>query len=52
VRCDSTGTLTCEDGNDNVICNKQIYYTDFPAVGIIFYFFNNTILRPGEYWRS
>lgn len=49
VNADQSGVLTCEDGNDNAICTKQIDYTDFPASGITLYFTNNTILLPGEY---
>ena len=49
VKADQSGVLTCEDGNDNVVCTKQIEYTDFPGAGISLYFTNNTILLPGEY---
>jgi len=49
VTAQNGGTLTCDDGNGNVIYTKQIEYTDFPPEGVIFYFTNNTILLPSEY---
>ena len=49
VTADNGGTLTCDDGNDNVVYTKQIEYTDFPTEGITLYFTNNTILLPSEY---
>ena len=49
VNPDQTALLSCEDGNDRVVFNKQIEYTDFPLDEITFYFTNNTILLPGEY---
>ena len=49
VTADNSGTLTCDDGNGNVVYTKQIEYTDFPPEGITLYFTNNTILLPSEY---
>ena len=49
VKPDNSATLTCEDGNDNVVFTKPIEYTDFPADSITLYFTNNTILLPSEY---
>jgi hypothetical protein len=49
VTVDNSGTLTCDDGNDNVVYTKRIAFTDFPLDGITFYFTNNTILLPSEY---
>ena len=49
VTADNGGTLTCDDGNDNVVYSKSIEYTDFPIDGITLYFTNNTILLPSEY---
>ena len=49
VKPDHSATLTCEDGNDNVVFTKPIEFTDFPPDGITLYFCNNTILLPSEY---
>jgi len=49
VRPDRTATLTCDDGNDNVVYKKEIKYTDFPLDEIAFYFTNNVIHPPSEY---
>jgi len=49
VTADNSGTLTCDDGNGNVVYTKSIEYTDFPIDGITLYFTNNTILLPREY---
>ena len=43
------GTLTADDGNDNVIFSKVIEYTDFCLSQIRFYFTDNVILLPSEY---
>ena len=42
-------TLTCDDGNDNVVFTKTIEYTDFPLDEITLYFANNVIHLPSEY---
>jgi hypothetical protein len=44
-----SATLTCEDGNDNVVFSKVIEFTDFPVESITLWFTNNTILLPSEY---
>ena len=49
VRSDRTATLTCDDGNDNIVCTKEIKFTDFPLDEITFYFTNNVIHLPSEY---
>src|SRR5262249_58391805 len=49
VRPDTTATLTCEDGNDNVVFTKEIAFTDFPLHEITFWFANNTIYLPSEH---
>jgi len=41
--------LVVEDGNDNVVFQKHIEYTDFPEPGIDLWFQNNTIFLPSEY---
>ena len=48
VKPDSTATLSCEDGNDNVVFSKAIEFTDFPPEGITLWFENDTIYLPSE----
>jgi hypothetical protein len=48
VRPDSTATLTCDDGNGNIVFTKEIAFTDFPLDEITLYFTNNVILLPSE----
>ena len=49
VRSDSTATLTCEDGNGNMVFSKEIEYTDFPLDEISLWFANNVIYLPSEH---
>jgi hypothetical protein len=49
VHADRSGTLVCEDGDDNTIYSKAIPFTDFPAEGIILWFSNNVIYLPSEH---
>ena len=49
VRPDYTGTLTCEDGNENTVFTKELEFTDFPEEGVTLWFQNNTIFLPSEY---
>jgi Family of unknown function (DUF6876) len=49
VREDNKATLTCEDGNYNVVFTKEIEYSDFPEPGITLWFADNTIFLPSEY---
>ncbi len=49
VRPDRTATLTCEDGNDNLVFTKEIPFTDFPLDEITLWFANNTIYLPSEH---
>ncbi|MEY2853177.1 MAG: hypothetical protein RL030_309 [Pseudomonadota bacterium] len=49
VNPDQTATLTCEDGNGNVVFTKPIPFTDFPLPEIQLYYTNNVILLPSEY---
>jgi len=49
VRPDRTATLTCDDGNGNVVFTKEIEHTDFPLDEIALYFANNVIHLPSEY---
>jgi hypothetical protein len=49
VNADRTATLTCDDGNYNIVYTQHIAFTDFPLDEIKFYFTDNTILLPSEY---
>lgn len=49
VRPDSTATLACSDGNENIVYSKELTFTDFPQEGVTLWFQNNTILLPSEY---
>ena len=49
VRPDTTATLTCDDGNGNIVFSKEIEFTDFPLPEITLWFANNTIFLPSEY---
>jgi hypothetical protein len=49
VHSNRTATLTCDDGNGNIVFTKEIEYTDFPLDGITLYFANNVIHLPSEY---
>ena len=49
VKPDHTATLTCEDGNDNVVFTKALEFTDFPLPEIVLWFANGTIYLPSEH---
>jgi hypothetical protein len=49
VRPDRTATLTCDDGNGNVVFSKEIEYTDFPLAELTLWFANNVIYLPSEH---
>jgi hypothetical protein len=49
VHADKSATLSCEDGNDNVVFRKSIEFTDFPAAQITLWQVGGTILLPSEY---
>jgi hypothetical protein len=49
VRPNRTATLTCDDGNGNIVFTKEIQHTDFPLDEITLYFANNVIHLPSEY---
>lgn len=44
-----SATLTCEDGDYNIVFTKEISFTDFPLAEISFFFTDNVILLPSEY---
>ena len=49
VKPDRTATLTCDDGNGNIVASKEIPFTDFPVDEIELWFTNNTIYLPSEH---
>lgn len=49
VKNGRTATLTCDDGNGNVVYSKAIECTDFPLDEVSLYFTDHTILLPSEY---
>ncbi len=49
VTPDTAATLTCEDGNGNIVYTKELTFTDFPLAEIDFFFTGNVILLPSEY---
>jgi hypothetical protein len=49
VHPDRSATLTCDDGNGNIVFTKKIEYLDFPLDEITLYFANNVIHLPSEY---
>lgn len=46
---DNSATLTCEDGNSNIVRSESIPFTDFPLDFLELYYVDNTILLPTEY---
>jgi hypothetical protein len=44
-----SGRLACADGNDRIVFEKVIDYTDFPLPEISLWFTNNTIYLPSEH---
>ena len=49
VNADDSGTLTCEDDNDNAVFTKAIPFTDLPKEGVTLWFANNVIYLPSEH---
>ena len=49
VHTDRSATLTCDDGNNNIVFTKNIEYTDFPLDEITLFFANNVIYLPSEH---
>lgn len=48
VRPDRGATLTCEDGDHNLVSTHELSFTDFPAPEITLWFENDTIYLPSE----
>ena len=49
VRPDRSATLRVEDGNYNLLFEKDIEFTDFPVAEIVLWFSNNVIYLPVEH---
>ena len=49
INPDRSATLTCEDGNSEIVFTKKIEFTDFPLDEIAFYFTGNVLMLPSEY---
>jgi len=49
VQPDRAATLTCDDGNGNIVYSKRIEFTDFPLNEVMLYFSNDTIYLPSEH---
>lgn len=44
-----TATLTCGDGNDNIVFTHSLTFTTFPMDSIRLYFSDNVLLLPSEW---
>jgi hypothetical protein len=49
VNDDDSATLSCEDGNYNVVFTKKIEFTDFPIEGVTLWFSSGVIYLPSEH---
>ena len=49
VKDDQSATLTCGDGNGNILFTHTYDYTDFPLSEITFYLVDGILLLPSEY---
>ena len=49
VNEDNSATLSCDDGNGNIIKQWEIDYTDFPLSEIRFYLIDKVLMLPSEY---
>jgi hypothetical protein len=49
VRSDCSATLTCEDGNYNVVHTQELGFCDFPAPEVTLWFSNGVIYLPSEH---
>lgn len=49
VNPDRSATLVCDDGNHNIVFEKEITFTDFPLDKIDFFFSNNVLMLPSEW---
>src|SRR5689334_11217655 len=49
VKDDKSATLTCGDGNGNILFTHTYLHTDFPLSEITFYLVDGILLLPSEY---
>jgi hypothetical protein len=49
VREDRSATLTCGDGDGNIVRTQQIAFTDFPLDEATLWFANGVIYLPSEH---
>ena len=49
VKEDQSATLTCDDGNGQILFTHEYLYTDFPLREIKFYLVDGILLLPSEY---
>jgi hypothetical protein len=49
VDTDHSATLTCDDGNGNIVFRQLLDYTDFPLAEVKLYYCNQVIHLPSEY---
>ena len=49
VKPDSTGQITCSDGNDNITYTRDLDFTDALEGTWRFFLANNVIMLPSEY---
>lgn len=45
----STAVMVCTDGNENILKEKRIEYTDFPLETMKLYYQNQVLMLPSEY---
>ncbi|MEM7591373.1 MAG: DUF6876 family protein [Cyanobacteria bacterium P01_A01_bin.83] len=46
---DNSATLTCDDGNKNIVFTQEIAFTDFPLKEISLWLENKVLLLPSEH---
>lgn len=46
---DGEGYLTCTDGDEGVLSEEVITYTDFPLPEVVIWYQHNVLLLPSEY---
>lgn len=49
VKEDNTAVIRVEDGNDNLVKQFELEFTDFPLKEFTLWFSNNTLLLPSEW---
>lgn len=49
VEEDKSAEILVEDGNDNLVTRFKLEFTDFPLKEFTLWFYNKTLLLPGEW---